>query len=225
MDMAVISPIGFADGIRIQLRPSYRRQRCDAKDAVKGLMKTSYQLAMQQHDQAVAAGCARDVCHCCSARVREGLKGCFELFLERCTLGYAPPEYRQAMFYGVDAHALQHPEIHGRKSIAGHLLRLHWIFEHGEHARVGRVPQWWQQYLECEEIQYLEPPKLRGAVTVTDEVLVAAETAREHAAAMQYWAWSVYQAWHEHHEWAAETLARALNVYAGCSASDIQPNI
>jgi len=216
MDMAVISPIGFADEVGIQLRPSYRRQRGDAKDAVKGLMKSSYQLAMQQFDLALVAGHPRNSCHCCHARVREGLKGCFELFLERCTLGYTQMEYRQAMFFGVDAHALQHPEIHGNRSSAGHLLRLHWIFERGQQDRAGRVPQWWQRYLEREEVPYLAPPPSdqRGDVTLTHEALVAADTPREHAAAMQFWAWSVYQAWQRHHEWADDTLARVLQAYS-----------
>ena len=191
----------------------YQESNGRRKDGLKGLMNTSYQLAIQKYHLAVMAGKSAEVCHCCGARIREGLKGCCEMFLDLCSLGYSHPEYRQAVFYGVDAHALQHPEIHGKKSSAGHLLRLHWIFERGQQARSGRVPEWWQHYLECEEIPLLEPPGVgaRGDVTIAD--VTKADSPREYAAHVQYWAWSAYEAWRVHHDWAGETLSRVLSVH------------
>jgi len=52
------------------------------------IMKESYALAIQLHQQAVSAGAPADVCLCCEAEIPDGLKGCFELFSELCALGY-----------------------------------------------------------------------------------------------------------------------------------------
>ena len=87
-------------------------------------------VAIQLYEEAVRAGAPKDVCSCCGASIAEGVKGCFELFSEVGIRGQNQPGYGNS-FYGVDPHALQHPEIHGKKNNAAHLLRLHWIFEHG----------------------------------------------------------------------------------------------
>jgi hypothetical protein len=171
-------------------------------------MKETYQLAVKLYEAAVLAGAPTDICQCCGASVDEGVKGCFELFSELCVLGYTNPEYGAATFYGVDAHALQHPEIHGKKNNAGHLLRLHWIFERGEHARSGSVPTWWQQYLHRPDIPILEAPTSRGTMTVVD--VAKAKTPQQYADLMQRWAVLVYGAWQVHHDWARRELACIL---------------
>lgn len=169
-------------------------------------MKDSYQIAIQLYQAAIEAGLPADVCHCCGARVEAGLQGCFELFSEVCVLGYSDPRYSGATFYGVDAHALQHPEIHGKKNNAAHLLRLSWIFEYKEYGRSGTVPKWWQEYTQRSDLPYLEPPQARGELTVVD--VAGAKTPQAHAELMQQWALSVYQAWHTHHAWAQRELSR-----------------
>src|SRR3712207_6079192 len=94
-------------------------------------MKTSYQQAITLYEQWVQAGQTADMCQCCGAHVVEGLKGCWELFSELPLREYAQAAPGSASTYSVDAHALQHPEIHGKKNNAGHLLRLCWIFDYG----------------------------------------------------------------------------------------------
>lgn len=171
-------------------------------------MKKSYLVASQLYQEAVERGAPEDICHCCGAAVAEGLKGCFELFSELCVLGYSDPAYGAATFYGVDAHALQHPEIHGKKNNAAHLLRLCWIFERNEHRQAGLVPSWWQRYLERNDVPVLDPPPSRGQITVAD--VAPTQTPEEHARLMRRWALSVYEAWSPHHDWARRTLKEIL---------------
>ena len=171
-------------------------------------MKDSYLIAIQLYEAAVQAGAPPDVCQCCGARVAQGLKGCFELFATLGVRGYEDPAWNAPFFYGVDAHALQHPEVHGKKNNAAHLLRLHWIFAHDMHAQAGTVPRWWQHYLAHAAIPLLEPPAARGAVTGVD--VAAAATPEEYAALLRAWAESVYLAWGSHHDWARRELARVL---------------
>jgi hypothetical protein len=173
------------------------------------MMKETYQIAIELYEGAVHAGAPSDICHLCSARVNEGVKGCFELFSELCALGYTNSQYGAVTFYGVDAHALQHPEIHGKKNNAAHLLRLHWIFARGAYTQSGVVPTWWQQYLQRRDVPRLAPPTRRGTITVTE--VAGAQSPQAYADLMQQWAHNVYDAWHMHHEWARRALARLLH--------------
>jgi hypothetical protein len=171
-------------------------------------MKDSYLIAIQLYEDAVKAGAPPDLCQCCGAPVAEGLKGCFELFAALGARGYNDPAWTAPFFYGVDAHALQHPEVHGKKNNAAHLLRLHWIFAHDAHAQAGTVPRWWQRYLAHYAVPRLEPPAARGALTVVD--VAAAAFPEEYTVLLRAWAESVYQAWSAHHDWARRELARVL---------------
>jgi hypothetical protein len=171
-------------------------------------MKESYERAIALYEAALRAGAPDNRCSCCGAAVAEGVKGCFELFAAVNMQGYGDATRGGATFYGVDAHALQHPEIHGKKNNAAHLLRLCWIFEHNAHAHAGGVPAWWQRYLARSDIPLLDPPAQRGALTVADAAHSA--TAEEYATCMRRWAEAVYAAWAPHHAWARRELARAL---------------
>jgi hypothetical protein len=172
-------------------------------------MKETYPIAIALYEAAVAAGAPRDVCHLCGAHVSDGVKGCWELISELSIRQYPDGMIGGAGFMGGDAHALQHPEIHGKKNNAAHLLRLHWIFEHNQLAQAGTVPRWWQQYLQGNtNIPVLEPPRDRGRLTVAD--VASADSAHEAAARMAQWARSVYAAWSMHHDWARRELARVL---------------
>jgi len=140
--------------------------------------------------------------------VAEGAKGCFERFAAVLEQGYRDRRYSAASFYGVDAHALQHPEIHGKKNNAAHLLRLCWVIEYDAHAQSGTVPAWWQRYTARTDIPILAPPTARGLVTVVD--LATAATPDAYASGMRGWAEAVYAAWDAHHRWARGELARML---------------
>ena len=141
-------------------------------------MKDSYLLAIQLAKVNQEPEAPLDVCQCCGA-VGRGPKMLRRLFAELGLRGYDDPIWNAPFFYGVDAHALQHPEVHGKKNNAAHLLRLHWIFAHDAHAQAGTVPRWWQHYLAQYDVPLL-PPTARGAITMVD---VAAATSPEEYAA------------------------------------------
>ncbi len=172
-------------------------------------MKDTYLVAIQLYQEAIRAGASPDYCQCCGAAVAEGVQGCWQLYAGLSERSYGDPTYAGATFYGVDAHALQHPEIHGKKNNAAHLLRLHWIFTRNAHAYANTVPRWWQAYLNGSVVPILDPPSARGDITVVQ--VAAAESAAAYAAALQAWAKSVYAAWAIHHGWAEETLSGLLN--------------
>ena len=69
----------------------------------------------------------------------------------------------------IDAHALQHPELHGKKNNAYHLLSLCWLLEHNGSPAIGKTPKWLQQHFSNNiSLPQLEPPKKRGEITVVD---------------------------------------------------------
>src|SRR5947199_7156044 len=120
---------------------------------------------------------------CRDALVAQSCKGCCEAYAVLSERAYGDPVIYAAHFYGVDAHALQHPEIHGRKNNAAHLLRLHWLFAHHAEAHVGTVPRWWQHYLDTGDVPILDSPTDRGSITVID--VLNAGASEPTAAAMQ----------------------------------------
>ncbi|WP_424963752.1 DUF5946 family protein [Ekhidna sp.] len=71
-----------------------------------------------------------DTGHCqfCGAATKRGVHECVEIF----SLGFQQIDYSRTenhiyRFLSVDAHTLQHPEIHGRWNNHFHLTRLHLI--------------------------------------------------------------------------------------------------
>jgi hypothetical protein len=171
-------------------------------------MKETYLIAIDLYQAARRAGKPTDYCMCCGAVVAESVKGCWEAFTGLSERAYGEPIIMAAHFYAVDAHALQHPEIHGIKNNAAHLLRLHWLFAHHATARVAEIPRWWQHYLNVGPVPILDPPANRGALTVMD--VVNAGPPEQIAARMQDWARAVYAAWHAHHAWAEGQLRQLL---------------
>jgi len=117
----------------------------------------------------------------------------------------ADPAGQAVALLGVDAHALQHPEIHGYKSNAFHLIRLCWIMEFCGNPRIGQGPRWLQVHFDGKPpIPMLEPPNDRGSVTAAD--VAAAASAQEYADRMRAWGQAVWQAWSAYHGWARQAL-------------------
>jgi len=144
-------------------------------------------------------------CARCGAMLPGGSAGCFALFAEVSALEYSDPAYAAVNFLSTDAHALQHPEDHGVKSNAFHLIRLCWLLEHDGNPRIGQGPLWLQKQLDGNpKLPMLEPPVDRGKVTVVD--VQGATTPEEHAERAWRWASSVWEAWRAHHEWARQWL-------------------
>ncbi len=146
-----------------------------------------------------------ETCECCGAAVQGGVEGCFTVFTEMLALEYSDPAYGAVHLLSVDAHALQHPEKHGYKNNAFHLIRLCWLLEYGGDARIGKGPRWMAASFDGRpDAPILEPPADRGPVTVLD--VVGAATPEEHAIRVRRWARAVWEAWRDHHDWARQSI-------------------
>jgi hypothetical protein len=146
-------------------------------------------------------------CPRCGALLRGGREGCFQLFAELAALEYSDPALGAVNLLAVDAHALQHPEDHGKKNNAFHLVRLCWILEHNGDAALGGGPRWLQVRFDGNPaLPGLTPPEARGTVTVAD--VVTARTPEEQAEQVWRWARSVWQAWDAYHGWARDWVER-----------------
>jgi len=153
----------------------------------------------RDHPEALAR-CTR-----CGATVPGGTEGCWKLFQEVLALEYSDPAYGPVHLLTVDAHALQHPEDHGPRSNAFHLLRLCMLLEYGGDPRIGHNPKWFQAQIDGNrKAPYLEPPAGRGKVTIAH--VHGAASPEEHAERVYGWARSVWEAWSDHHDWAHEWL-------------------
>jgi len=100
----------------------------------------------------------------------------------------------------VDADAVQHPGVPGRRSCQSvwiHLVTLCLRLEHGlpDDVTIRLI-----QRLASQKRDYpwLEPPASLGVVTIVD--VRAATTAEEHVAAVRRWCESAWDAWVGHHE-------------------------
>lgn len=102
----------------------------------------------------------------------------------------------------VDAYAVQHPGVPGRRqvqSVVGHLVSICVALEHMV------TPEWRRRLLRAATVRsgdfvWLEPPRDSGPVTVA-EVLAGTATGRD-------WCRAVWSVWADHHAyvraWAAE---------------------
>ena len=69
-------------------------------------------------------------CQFCGADYQKGIFDCMDNYNNGIELlDFNNSEYHISRFLSVDAHALQHPEIHGRWSNHFHLTRLNLIFD------------------------------------------------------------------------------------------------
>lgn len=133
----------------------------------------------------------------------DGVEACFALFAENSARVYSDPAYGAVNFLTTDAHCLQHPEQHGYKNNAFHLIRLCWVLEFGGDPRLGSGPRWLQKQFDGKiEVPEIAPPPpgQRGAVTVAD--VRAAVSPEQHAARARDWGAAVWAAYGAHHAWA-----------------------
>lgn len=151
-----------------------------------------------------------ETCTRCGAIVKGGTSGCHAELDEMLALHYTDPAYAAVSLLLVDAHALQHPEDHGLKNNAFHLVNLCWILEFAGSPALGRTQRRIQQAFNGipEDLKELTPPApgKRGSMTIAD--VINANTPEDHAEKVWAWAESVWQAWVKHHEWARSWLEK-----------------
>ncbi|MEQ8337601.1 MAG: DUF5946 family protein [Cyclobacteriaceae bacterium] len=143
-------------------------------------------------------------CQFCGADTERGVHECVEIF----SLGFQLIDYSQMnnhtyRFLAVDAHTLQHPEIHGRWNNHFHLTRQHLMLHYKvkwNYQLSPRLSDHLNKYKAVQVDEYLSPPEVlnRGEITTTDILNVSDEaTCKE---MIERWAREVYKAWSSHHQ-------------------------
>ena len=144
------------------------------------------------------------VCQFCGANVKRGVHECLEIF----NVGFQKIDVSESKnhiyrFLIVDAHTLQHPELHGRWNNHFHLTRLHLIFNYRvkwTYKHSPKLSDYINRYKMNHRNEYLIPPKVleRGKLTTTD--VQSKSTSEEECKNMiKKWAEEVYSVLGESH--------------------------
>jgi hypothetical protein len=142
-------------------------------------------------------------CQFCGAGYQRGIFECMENYNNGLLLfDFNEPKSHLYRFLSVDAHALQHPEIHGRWSNHFHLTRLYLIIEKKQtwdHNKSPLLSDYLNRYKSNKSEEFLEAPEslYRGKITAKD--LTKVKTAEECAQLIIKWADEVYQSWNSNH--------------------------
>lgn len=113
-------------------------------------------------------------CQFCGADTKRGIHECLEIFnLGFQEIDFSKTENHFYRFLIVDAHTLQHPEIHGRWNNHFHLSRLHLIFRYDinwTYKLSPKLSDCLNKYKIHHSDEYLTPPEKlnRGKITTTD---------------------------------------------------------
>lgn len=142
-------------------------------------------------------------CQFCGADYPKGIFDCMDKYNNGLELlDFNNSEYHISRFLSVDAHALQHPEIHGRWSNHFHLTRLNLILDkkqHWDYKKSPRLSNYLNEYKLNRPNEFLTVPKPleRGNITAKD--LTKATTANECVELIRKWAAEVYSTWSSNH--------------------------
>ena len=142
-------------------------------------------------------------CQFCGADYQKGIFECMDNYNNGLQLlDFNNPEHQISRFLSVDAHALQHPEIHGRWSNHFHLTRLHLILDKNQTWHYTKSPilsDYLNEYKinRPDELLTIPKPLCRGKITAKD--LIKATTANECVERINKWAYEVYHAWSASH--------------------------
>ena len=143
-------------------------------------------------------------CQFCGANTHRGIHECLEIFnLGFQVIDFSNLENHLYRFLIVDAHTLQHPEIHGRWNNHFHLTRLHLIFKYGIKWTYGLSPKlsdYLNSYKVHKQDEYLIPPEIlnRGNITSTD-IKEKSVNETECKDLIGKWAIDVYGKWSTNH--------------------------
>lgn len=139
-------------------------------------------------------------CQFCGAQVTRGIHECVEIFNVGFSLvDFSMPENHIFRFFIVDAHTLQHPEIHGRWSNHFHLTRLHLIFKYKIYWSYQLSPllsDTLNDYKRKNLNEFLSPPKVgkRGNIN-SEKVSNLSKGQSALKLSIEDWAREVYQTW------------------------------
>jgi hypothetical protein len=142
-------------------------------------------------------------CQFCGANMQKGIHECLEIFnFEIQAIDFSSEENHRYKFLVVDAHALQHAEIHGRWSNHFHLTRLHLIFKYNinwSYELSTKLSSILNKYKRSKEDEYLISPKVleRGSITSVD--IIKNQTEEGVKNKIKKWAFEIYMKWKKSH--------------------------
>lgn len=142
-------------------------------------------------------------CQFCGAALSKGVFECFNIYSHALGLvDLGDPKYHTPRFLSVDAHALQHPEVHGRWNNHLHLTRLHLIIDRKfrwDYQKTPMLSSVLNKYKEGKENEYIKPPivGMRGHVNVAH--LKGINSAEELVAIIDKWALNTYTSYSYYH--------------------------
>lgn len=151
-------------------------------------------------------------CQFCGAPMERGVFECFEMASTVVLpLDRTSHEQLNALFLSVDAHALQHPEIHGQWNNHFHLTRCQLILERTvqwNYSDSTRLSNILNTYKIGRPEEILTAPTKRGGMTVAH----IRETDRPEEIVRQIGQWSadVYNTWSRHHALVGRIAAEFL---------------
>lgn len=138
------------------------------------------------------------ICKYCRASIPKRTRDCFEYYSEIMTSKFSTEEFRKFQIYCVDAHALQHPELHGVKNNFYHLLSLCYSFEFKKGpVNYNDIKFLQQRTNSSKDIPNLIGPANRGSMTINSienisDKLLFEKISRE-------WAFEVWNCWSDYH--------------------------
>lgn len=153
----------------------------------------------------------KGICQFCGADYQMGIFECMDNYNNGLKLlDLNNPENHLFRFLSVDAHALQHPEIHGRWSNHFHLTRLNLILDKKQTWDYKKSPML-SDYLNAYKLnrpnEFLTIPKPLERGTITANDLTKVTTTEECVELIKKWANKVYQAWVENHSLVSQIAA------------------
>lgn len=154
-------------------------------------------------------------CQFCGAKFEKGVFDCVNQASQALELfDFNDLGFHQYRFLSVDAHALQHPEIHGRWSNHFHLSRLHLILEkklNWDYKTSPLLSNYLNQYKLKNENEVLNVPPVLSRGEFNSKHLLEAESPQQMAEIILAWANTVYLSWQKNHALVAKISEGFLN--------------
>jgi hypothetical protein len=154
-------------------------------------------------------------CQFCGAEFQKGIFECMNNYNNGLALiDFNNSENNIYRFLSVDAHALQHPEIHGRWSNHFHLTRLNLILEKRiiwDYKTSPLLSNYLNEYKINRQNEFLKPPYFSERGTITTKDFITITSTEECVELIHRWAEEVYIAWKENHLVASQIAEGFLN--------------
>lgn len=143
-------------------------------------------------------------CQFCGGNYQNGVFECMDNYnLGLPLFDFNKKENHYLRFLCVDAHALQHPEIHGRWSNHFHLTRLHMIITKKivwDYNKSTILSDFLNEYKINRPNEVLDPPQPCERGLITAKEVNDVSSAEECIKKIKKWAIEVYNTWSSNHQ-------------------------